>query len=651
MKQTRNVRNNRLLSFSISRGVTAPLPVKVKGCFELDGEVFLFRFEDTPSLNLADLCCLEDAASRKLRPLLQFLVDRKCTVTLTGMQMGSCYTVTNMVTESHLRFSEAFVPTVAAALRDKCVKGPVTEEGLRSRDEIEAYFNLCGHLLPDWVASAVKRNIPAASGNSDNSKHALTAMRYLVNIDWSAPEWNVPQTTVVRAKLDKAFYGMQEVKQRILEVLAQIRRTGQIPRWGILLNGPAGCGKTSIAKAFAAALDMPTISIDISSISKDSDTLAGSSRIFSNGRPGIIWDKLLEAHRSSGVLLVNEIDKSTTDGGRSSTDILLTLLDNQGFLDNFMEVPLPTEGLFCIATCNNLERVNKVLRDRFLVIDVPGFSPMEKEQIWKNFVLPKAMKRLQISRSNLSFTEEAVQTLVRSYATAPGVRDLEQYAERFVGVYCLEADEHGKDYRRTFTEEDLIPILGPAKAYTRCIAPMPGMVNSVYCADGMATHFLVEATCVPGIGNLTILGPLSQRQKDYIQVAYEYLRSSTFPALENKDVTVFVPVALPDNGNYIGCAAYMAICTNLQNICLDATTAAVLGGVDLHGNLYFEHPDVESVLKALSAAGIDTVYAPMGTGARIPPVLGDRYNITIYETINAAGLLAMAINGSSMDSR
>ncbi len=648
------------LAISQSSAIPRDLPAKIKGKFEKRGDECFFRVETVSRTLQTELRCLKSDECRRIAPLILYLAEEKIPVVLSGVQMSNVYVVRNMEVapqaEYLSKYSPSFVESVVRQLRDHSDTAGQSAMRpslpfMRRKEEMEAYYEICKHTMPDWLSIAIQRELGHLKTNgtaSDNYKHALLALQYLVNINWAKLKLAVPPVDKVREVLDEAFFGLTEVKTRIMEIIAQIRRTGELPKWGVLINGPAGSGKTSVAKAFAAILGMFTIYIDVSSLGDDPETLSGSSRIYSNGKPGIIWDKLFQARSGTGVLILNEIDKASgqgKDGKASSADVLLTLLDNQGFMDNYMELAIPTDSLFCVATCNEIEKLSAPLRDRFLVIDLPGYSPEEKAVIWTNYVVPQVLERLNIPRDQIGFTDEAVSLIVSEYAVAPGVRDLEQLAERFAGSYCIEADEEGDDYERLFSKDDVRDLLGPSKKVFRTFAVNPGEINAAFYHAGKAHFFLIEAVMTEGKGELRVLGPVPDLQKEYIQVAYECVRQTTSCDLSSKDITIFIPQPVPGGAeNYIGCAAYAAICSKLLNTSLAIRDIAFVGGVDLNGNLYFDESDITPLLKSMKTMGITTLYAPFGTSAMIDPKVNSECNITVIEARDAKSLISLAVS-------
>ena len=242
--------------------------------------------------------------------------------------------------------------------------------------------------------------------------------------------------------LDEELYGMERVKQRIIETIIQINRTHTLPAYGLLLVGPAGTGKSQIAYAVARILKLPWTTLDMSSIN-DPEQLTGSSRIYANAKPGIIMDAFSMAGESNLVFIINELDKANSGKGTGNpADVLLTLLDNLGFTDNYMECMIPTVGVYPIATANDKSQISSPLMSRFAVIDIPDYTPEEKKAIFSKFALPKVLKRIGLHEGECIMTDEALDTVIDIFSDTTGIRDLEQAAEHIVAnaLYQIEVD-------------------------------------------------------------------------------------------------------------------------------------------------------------------------------------------------------------------
>lgn len=511
---------------------------------------------------------------------------------------------------------------------------------LQQPREMELFLELCRDCTPQWVHRAYQRN-QAAARDSDERKHAQRAMSLLVSISWTPKQLRLPPMAEAETMLDQAFYGLREVKLRVLETLSQIRRTGKLPKWGILLAGPAGIGKTSIAKAIAQILGFPMIQLDFSSIGKDADSICGTSRIYSNARPGLILEQMYHNRSSTAVLLANEIDKAATVGG-AAMNTLLTVLDKTGFYENFLEEAIPTDHLFCVATCNDLRELSAPLLDRFQVIELPGYTYEEKQAIWRGHSLPMAMEQAAVGAEELTVTPEAEALLLREYALEPGVRDLEKIAQRLVGNYCRLA-EASRSGSYAYTPDRVRKLLGPGRRQLQAFLSCPGKVQGALLLRGGVEFFLLEADISPGSGKFHVLGSLDEAQKSYCQAAYHCLRGSCGIDLSHLDVTVFLPTELPPGSeNQVGLACYAAIYSRLTGVNLANRGICFLGGCDLSGSLYLPPADMGVLLRVIRDAGITTLYAPLGTVGRLDPCPTQGISVTIVEAPDASTLLSLA---------
>ena len=206
--------------------------------------------------------------------------------------------------------------------------------------------------------------------------------------------------------------------------------------------GPAGTGKSQIAYAVARILRLPWTTLDMSSIN-DPEQLTGSSRVYANAKPGIIMEAFSVSGESNLVFIINELDKAASGKGNGNpADVLLTLLDNLGFTDNYMECMIPTTGVYPIATANNKEQISAPLMSRFAVIDISDYTPDEKKIIFSKFALPKILKRMSLKENECKMTDEALDAVIELFSNTSGIRDLEQAAEHIAAnaLYQIEVN-------------------------------------------------------------------------------------------------------------------------------------------------------------------------------------------------------------------
>ncbi|MDO4478393.1 MAG: AAA family ATPase [Lachnospiraceae bacterium] len=339
------------------------------------------------------------------------------------------------------------------------------EEGddmrLTSVQSITDFMNCAGRTLPDNIRLWARRNLAVARSHEvtqEERRHAQRALSIMMNIQWKGNYFESIDPVEARRILDEELYGMDRVKQRIIETIIQINRTHTLPAYGLLLAGPAGTGKSQVAYAVARILKLPWTTLDMSSIN-DPEQLTGSSRIYSNAKPGIIMEAFSMAGESNLVFIINELDKAAAGKGNGNpADVLLTLLDNLGFTDNYMECMIPTAGVYPIATANDKSAISAPLLSRFAVIDIPDYTPEEKKVIFSRFALPKVLKRMSLLPEEVVVSDEALDVIVANHAGDSGIRDLEQVAEHLAAnaLYRIEVD-HVKSV--TFTVDMVEALL------------------------------------------------------------------------------------------------------------------------------------------------------------------------------------------------
>lgn len=332
---------------------------------------------------------------------------------------------------------------------------------LTSLQSITDFMNCAGRTLPDNIRLWARRNLAVARSHEvspEERRHAQRALSIMMNVQWKSNYFEAIDPKEARRILDEELYGMERVKQRIIETIIQINRTHTLPAYGLLLVGPAGTGKSQIAYAVARILKLPWTTLDMSSIN-DPEQLTGSSRIYANAKPGIIMDAFSMAGESNLVFIINELDKAAAGKGNGNpADVLLTLLDNLGFTDNYIECMIPTVGVYPIATANDKSQISAPLMSRFAVIDIPDYTPEEKKIIFSEFALPKVLRRMSMREDECVLTDGALEALIARFSHTCGIRDLEQAAEHIAAnaLYQIEA-EHVR--QAVFDERTLAALL------------------------------------------------------------------------------------------------------------------------------------------------------------------------------------------------
>ena len=319
------------------------------------------------------------------------------------------------------------------------------EMKLTSLQSITDFMTCAGNTMPENIRLWARRNLAVARSHEvspEERRHAQRALSIMMNVQWKNNYFEAIDPEEARRILDEELYGMERVKQRIIETIIQINRTHTLPAYGLLLVGPAGTGKSQIAYAVARILKLPWTTLDMSSIN-DPEQLTGSSRIYSNAKPGIIMEAFSAAGESNLVFIINELDKAASGKGNGNpADVLLTLLDNLGFTDNYMECMVPTVGVYPIATANDKSQISAPLMSRFAVIEIPDYTKEEKKIIFSRFALQKVLKRMSLKKEECIVTEEGLEAVMDIFAHTSGIRDLEQAAEHIAAnaLYQIEVN-------------------------------------------------------------------------------------------------------------------------------------------------------------------------------------------------------------------
>ncbi len=316
---------------------------------------------------------------------------------------------------------------------------------LTSIQSITDFIACAGRTLPENIQLWARRNLVVAKSNEvspEERRHAQRALSTMMGINWKNNYFADIDPVEAKRILDEELYGMEKVKQRIIETIIQINRTHTLPAYGLLIVGPAGTGKSQVAYAVAKILKLSWTTLDMSSIN-DPEQLTGSSRVYANAKPGIIMEAFAQAGESKLVFIINELDKANEGKGNGNpADVLLTLLDNLGFTDNYMECMIPTDGVYPIATANDKSKISAPIMSRFAVIEIPDYTPEEKKIIFSRFSLPKILKRMSMTKDEVEITDDGLDVIVELCSGASGVRDIEQIAEHIAAnaLYQIEVN-------------------------------------------------------------------------------------------------------------------------------------------------------------------------------------------------------------------
>ena len=415
-----------------------------------------FEFKEDDGVFSADIISIDS----RFVSLLKWLGENHINVRLSGENKENGYAVykireTAFGGGTKLSAEDGFLQFMIERLLASSAPAEIVEDEdeeetgdemkLTSIQSITDFMTCAGRTLPDNIRLWARRNLSVARSHEvspEERGHAQRALSIMMNVQWKSNYFEAIDPQEARRILDEELYGMESVKQRIIETIIQINRTHTLPAYGLLLVGPAGTGKSQIAYAVARILKLPWTTLDMSSIN-DPEQLTGSSRIYANAKPGIIMEAFSAAGESNLVFIINELDKAASGKGNGNpADVLLTLLDNLGFTDNYMECMVPTVGVYPIATANDKSQISAPLMSRFAVIDIPDYTSEEKKIIFSKYVLPKVLKRMSLKAEECVVTEDGLDAIVELHKNTSGIRDLEQAAEHIAAnaLYQIEVD-------------------------------------------------------------------------------------------------------------------------------------------------------------------------------------------------------------------
>jgi len=429
------------------------VPHHIAGGFTNPERSLAFEYYDgSPKFHMSSL--VMDSADIRFRKMFSWLGIHHISVRLSGNQNGNLFYVYRIKAVDPPQdggglqtVEDNFLQYMIERLRTSILQA--TEEevpdqmAMSDLPDIVNFMDCCADTLPANIRQWARKNIVIAgqeSGNPDERRHAKRALSMMLNIRWKSSYFDPIDPIEARRILDEELYGLEKVKQRVIETIIQINRTHTLPSYGLLLAGPAGTGKSQIAYAVARILKIPSAVFDMSTV-RDPEALTGTSRIYSNARPGRIMEAFAATGSSNIVFVINELDKADNENQNGNpADTLLTLLDNLGFTDNYMECQIPTGGVYPIATANDKNRISEPLISRFAVIDIPDYTSDEKKIIFRDYSMPKVLRRMGMRKEECRITPEAVDAIIDLYKDRPGCRDLEQAAEHLAGNALYEIE-------------------------------------------------------------------------------------------------------------------------------------------------------------------------------------------------------------------
>ncbi len=489
-------------------------------------------------------------------------------------------------------------------------------------DEISEYRGrIAKAKLPSEVREKLLKEVRHLEKQPYSSSEAAVLRGYLdtcLELPWQVKTRERVSMAAVSKALDADHYGLDKVKERILEFVAVKQLAPQLKGQIICLVGPPGVGKTSIAMSVARAMNRKLARISLGGIRDEAD-IRGHRKTYVGAMPGRIIAGIKQAGSANPVLLLDEIDKVGSDHRGDPAAALLEVLDgeqNSTFRDHFLELPFDLSDVMFITTANTTSTIPKPLLDRMEVIELSSYTDKEKLQIAKKHLLPRELKRHGLTRAQMKISDGGLNELITGYTKESGVRQL----ERKLAALCRKtAAKIVKESVKhiSITEFDLEELLGPRRYQddTPSMEPLVGVVNGLAWTSAGGELLEVEVNVVPGSGKLSLTGNLGDVMKESARAALSYIRSraaqlGVAPDFHTtKDIHVHFPEgAIPKDGPSAGIAITTAMVSALTGIPV-RRDVAMTGEVTLRGRVMAIGGLREKTMAALRSH-ISTVILP-----------------------------------------
>jgi ATP-dependent Lon protease len=494
--------------------------------------------------------------------------------------------------------------------------------------------------------------MPPMSAEATVSRNYLD---WLIAVPWHKKTKDKKDLKAAEKILNEDHFGLEKIKERIVEFLA-VRVLVKKPKATILtLAGPPGVGKTSLARSIARAMNRKFVRLSLGGV-RDEAEIRGHRRTYIGAFPGQIIQMMKKAGTMNPVFLLDEVDKMSMDFRGDPSAALLEVLDpeqNNTFADHYLDVEYDLSNVMFICTANVLHTIPQALRDRMEVLQLAGYTEQEKVEIGKRFLAPKAVEGAGLTDKNITFKDEAFQTIIQRYTREAGVRNLEREIASICRKVARKVVSEGKEFSQVIDGAQVTEYLGVPR-FRPSVAEEK---NEVGVATGLAWTevggeiLVTEATLMSGRGRLTLTGKLGDVMQESAQAAMSWVRSRAeelgIPRDFNRrtDVHVHIPEgAIPKDGPSAGITLATAMVSALTKVPA-RRDVAMTGEITLRGKV-LPIGGVKEKLLAAHRAGVHTILLPKDNEkdlSDIPKNVLDTMNVHLVETMDE--VLRTALEG------
>ena len=481
---------------------------------------------------------------------------------------------------------------------------------------------------PKEVKEKLQKEIKRFKSSLNSSAESGVIRTYietLLEMPWDKSARDIHDIAYARKVLDEDHYGLEQVKERILEFLAvrALTKKGDSPI--LCLAGPPGTGKTSIAKSLARAMKKPFVRISLGGV-RDEAEIRGHRKTYVGAMPGRIAAGIRSAGVKNPVMLLDEIDKVSTDYKGDTFSALLEVLDseqNSKFRDHYLEVPLDLSEVMFITTANTLQTIPRPLLDRMEIIEITSYTENEKLHIAEEHLIPKQLEKNGLKAGQLTFSRHAVWKMARNYTKEAGVRQL----EREIGNVCRKAAKEilTTDKKKiSVTDRNLHKFLGKEKYSYQMANPAPevGIVRGLAWTSVGGDTLQIEVNIMPGTGDIMLTGQMGDVMKESATTGISYIRSISRQYgiaddfFAKHDIHIHIPEgAVPKDGPSAGITMATAMFSAVTGKKVRADLA-MTGEITLRGRV-LPIGGLKEKLLAAKSAGIKTVLVPKENAADV----------------------------------
>lgn len=513
----------------------------------------------------------------------------------------------------------------------KVIKEELGETDSKEKEIDEIKEKISSMNLPSNFEEKLNRELNRYECVSNISPESSTIKNYIdtvLSLPFDIYTKDVDNLSKIEKSLNKTHYGLEDVKERILEYIAVKSLTNNIKSPIICLVGPPGTGKTSLAYSISNALNRNFVKISVGGVSDDAEII-GHRRTYIGAKPGRIIEALIKAKSSNPVFLIDEIDKMTKGINGDPASCLLEVLDpeqNSTFYDNYIEEGYDLSKVMFILTANSASDIPYALKDRLEIINLSSYTIFEKVDIVKNYMFKKLLEEHGLSKSNISIDDESIKFIIKFYTKEAGIRELERVLSSIMRKIAKEVVKNNKNKKIILTEENIISYLGNVK-YTEYENDFDnsGIVNGLAYTSFGGTILPIEVTHYKGKGNINMTGSLGDVMKESAKIALGYVKTNynkfglNMKELLDYDIHInALHAGIPKDGPSAGITLVTAIISSFLNKKVDRLVG-MTGEITLNGKVLGIGGLKEKIIAAYNA-GIKTIFIPKENESEISMV-------------------------------